>query len=134
VQLASAAPVPQPQTQSTVCSIIGPQTPIPRGYGRVVSFIDHGTAMALIQMTQRNAGGLIDPDYVDNQRVAVQVGNGMTRTVLVPKTMQVHIGDTIAWQEGYRNMNLPCNYVPSLITSDLGPQNTAQPTPPVPQQ
>jgi predicted aspartyl protease len=124
-QMASAAP--GPQTQSNVCKLAGPPAPQPMGSGRVVSFVDRTTALALIETTQRKNGGLIDPDYVDNQRVNVMLGNGTVRLVLSPKTMQVHIGDTVNWQEGYRNPNLRCNYVPALITSDLGAQATAPP-------
>lgn len=131
-QLASATP--QPQTQSDACHLVGSSTPMPIGVGRVVSFVDRAASLTLIQATQRRAGGLIDPDYIDNQRVDIVLGNGVVRLALVPKTMQVRIGDMVAAQEGYRNVNLPCNYVPSLITSDLGPQKPDQPQAQAPQQ
>jgi hypothetical protein len=35
--------------------------------------------------------------------------------------MTVHLGDRVTVQGGYRNINLPCNYIPNLITADLGP-------------
>jgi hypothetical protein len=35
-------------------------------------------------------------------------------------------------QTGYRNLNLPCNYIPNLITADIGPVQQAQSAPPPP--
>jgi hypothetical protein len=90
--------------------------------------------LALIQTTQRKIGGLIDPDYADNQRVNVGLDGGVVRLVLVPKTMQVHIADTINWQEGYRNAKLPCNYIPALITADLGSQGAVKSAPDAPRK
>ena len=108
------------------------------GVGRVVAFEDHATSLARIQLTQRQNGGLIDPDYIENLRVHVLLGNGDMRVLIVPRTMQVHAGDMITCQGGYRNLNLPCNYVPNLVTSDLGPARapgqSPSDQPPSPQQ
>jgi hypothetical protein len=42
------------------------------------------------------------------------------------------VGDRVTLQDTYRNMNLPCNYIPNLIVGDVGPQTNAAPatTPP----
>jgi hypothetical protein len=120
-------PIPAPATQSNVCPMVMPPSPIAFGNGVVMSFDDRAMSMARIQFTQAQTHGQIDPNYIDNQRVIVRLGSGELRVFLVPKTMQVHPGDRVTFQGIYRNMNLPCNYVPNLITADTGPapQNTA---------
>lgn len=143
-QLASAAPQTPPQSaaepatapQSNVCLLIsGPVAPHLMGMGRVIAFEDRPTSLARIQLTQRQSGGLIDPAYVDNLRVHVDLGNGRIRVLLVPKGMTVNIGDLITWQNAYRNLNLPCNYIPNLISTDMGPPRKPPPSqPPSPQQ
>jgi plastocyanin len=128
---ATAAPITSPApaaaTQGNVCLMVMPQSPTAFGNGVVMSFDDRAMSMARIQFTQAQTHGQIDPDYIDNQRVIVRLGSGELRVFLVPKTMQVHPGDRVTFQGIYRNMNLPCNYVPNLITADTGPtpQNAA---------
>lgn len=114
-------PIPAPATQSNVCPMVMPPSPITFGIGVVMSFDDRAMSMARIQFTQAQTHGQIDPNYIDNQRVIVRLGSGELRVFLVPKTMQVHPGDRVTFQGIYRNMNLPCNYVPNLITADAGP-------------
>lgn len=141
-QLASAAPQPTPSTAaepatadpSKVCLLNGPLAPHPQDVGRVVAFEDRAMALARIQLTQSISHGQIDPAYVDNQRVHIDLGNGHIRVVLVPRGMTVSMGDIVMVQSGYRNMSLPCNYVPNLITSDLGPQGNRPPPSQVPAQ
>src|SRR4051812_16203460 len=116
-----------PAPQSNVCLLVGPPAPNHFDAGKVVSFEDHATSLARIQLTQAHNGGQIDPDYVDNQRVTVELRSGQYVVFLVPKTMQVQVGDRVNVQGGYRNINLPCNYVPNLITADLGPAPAAAP-------
>jgi hypothetical protein len=111
-----AAPASQPQ----ICLLVMPPAPQVFGSGMVIGFENHATSMARIQMTQAHTGGLIDPGYIDNQRVTVKIGNGHYQIFLVPRTMQVQLGDRVTVQGGYRNINLPCNYVPNLVTADLG--------------
>jgi hypothetical protein len=110
-----------PAAPTNVCLIVMQPAPAHSGSGMVMGFEDRATSLARIQKTEANAGGKIDPDYVDNQRVTVRMGNGRYQVFLVPKSMQVHTGDRVTVQDGYRNLNLPCNYVPNLITADLGP-------------
>jgi hypothetical protein len=136
-QLASLQPAPQPvpqiapqvapQAQPNVCLLTMAPAPTGFGQGMVMSFEDHATSLARIKMTEARAGGQIDPDYVDNQRVTLHMGNGSYQVFLVPRTMHVNLGDRVMVQGGYRNINLPCNYVPNLITTDLGPPPQAAP-------
>ena len=123
----SPAPATAPATQSNVCLLVGPPAPTAFGQGTVISFEDRATSLARISRTEAQNGGKIDPDYIDNLRVTVRLTNGRYQVLLVPKTMTVHPGDRVMVQGGYRNINLPCNYVPNLITADLGsaPQNAA---------
>jgi hypothetical protein len=121
------SPIPAPATQSDVCRMVMPPLPVALGNGVVMAFEDRATSLARIQLTQAQNKGVIDPNYIDNQRVTVRMGDGQYHVFLVPKTLQVHPGDRVSFQSGYRNVNLPCNYVPNLITADRGPapQNTA---------
>lgn len=121
-----ASATPQPQSQSNACRLTYPPTIHLSGPARVVSIIDRDVALTLMQEQQQQSGGLIDPDYADNQRVDILLANGVVRLALVPRTMQVHMGDLVTAQENFRNVNLPCNYIPVLITSDMGPQPPAQ--------
>ena len=124
---AQVAPSAAPATQSNVCLMVMPTSPNAFGSGVVMSFEDHATSMARIQFTESHSGGKIDPAYVDNQRVLVRMNNGQNHVFLVPKTLQVQAGDRVVFQGSFRNINLPCNYVPNLITADTGPapQNAA---------
>lgn len=127
-------PTPAPATQSNVCLLVGSPSPTGFAQGTVMSFEDRATSLARIQRTEAQSGGKIDPDYIDNQRVAVRMMGGRYQVFLVPKTMTVHLGDRVTVQGGYRNINLPCNYIPNLITADLGPMpdkaaSAAAPTP-----
>ena len=117
---ADQAPAPA-AAGAQACALQSSPAPAALGAGAVESFIDRATAQALIERTQSQAGGKIDPDYVDNLRVAVRMDDGGRATVLVPKTMVVRIGDRVAVQSAYRSAQLPCNYIPNLVTADLGP-------------
>ena len=130
---AAAIPVPAivvPQTApasgAPVCGLRQSATaPVLIGLGTVTGFEDHALSMARIEMTEAQSGGKIDPDYIDNQRVIVQRPNGQNTVFILPKNLQVHIGDRVTLQNGYRNMALPCNYVPIQIASDIGPAPAA---------
>jgi hypothetical protein len=120
---ASAGPTPTAAApeQAQACALRTLPAPTSMGDGVVESFIDHATAQAMIERTQAQAGGKIDPDYVDNLRVAVRMDDGTRASVLIPKAMAVRVGDHVAVQSSYRNAQLPCNYIPNLVTADLGP-------------
>ncbi len=89
--------------------------------GSVVGFEPPAISLARIKTTEREWGGLIDPDYIDNPRVAVRLRDGAVQVFLEPKSIPVHVGDRVTVQNAFRNLNLPCDYVPPLITADLGP-------------
>jgi hypothetical protein len=118
---ATLAPQAQSDRSSNVCLLAGPTSPINVGAGVVMGFDDRTTALARIQMTEAQNHGKIDPDYIENLRAHVRLANGNVLVVLVPKTLTVQIGDRVTFQGGYHNLNLPCNYVPTLITADTGP-------------
>jgi hypothetical protein len=101
---------------SAACHISLPTSPAPLGGGTVVGFEDRATSLDRIKRTRVALHGEIDPAYADNQRVVVRLDNySVPRALLVPKNMQVHIGDRIQAQDTYRNAMLPCNYIPNLI-------------------
>jgi hypothetical protein len=116
---ASASQAPAAQS-SDVCLSGWPTLPGSGPGGVVMSFYDQATALNMIQVTQAQNHGKIDPDYVDNLRVQLRLPNGKPLVALVPKSMTVHVGDHVTFQGGYRVANLPCNYIPSLLTADLG--------------
>jgi hypothetical protein len=121
----AAATAAQPVDEAKACRIAQPGAPEHFGTGVVVGFENHDISLARIQVTQQQVGGAIDPAYIDNQRVALRMPNGRVVVFLQPRNLQVHIGDRVTVQSSYRNVNLPCNYVPQLITSDLGPARSA---------
>jgi hypothetical protein len=127
-QQLSLASAPQPPAQAVsqstapVCNMTR-QDATPRliGLGTIVGFEDHAMSLARIRVTEANVRGLIDPDYIENQRVIVRSGSGQEGVFIVPKGMSVQIGDRVILQDGYRNFALPCNYIPVQIASDIGP-------------
>jgi len=126
--LPGSLPAPQPQVASaapqteTVCNLRQPATaPQLVGIGTITGVEDRAEALARIQVSEANSGGKIDPAYIDNTRVFVRREDGRTAVFIVPKGMQVAIGDRVTLQNGYRNMALPCNYVPVMIATDIGP-------------
>jgi hypothetical protein len=128
LSLASAPQAsPQAASQSTASVCNMQQRDIaPRliGLGTIIGFEDHALSLARIQLTEANVGGMIDPNYVENQRVTVRRNNGQEGVFIVPKGMSVQVGDRVILQNGYRNTALPCSYVPVQIASDIGPPPT----------
>jgi hypothetical protein len=85
--------------------------------GRVVRFLSAQEALDLVQVSQQLANGTLDPDYLTQQRVALDGG----ATVLVPHSMTVRLGDTVEFAGGHRATHLPCHYVPNLISRVIAP-------------
>jgi hypothetical protein len=112
----AAARVPAP-----VCRMTMPDAPLNHSRGVVIGFEDHATSLARIPRSEASAGGRIDPAYIDNLRVRVRFDSGQVVVLILPKTLTVRAGDRVTAQSGYRNAALPCNYIPNLITADLGP-------------
>jgi hypothetical protein len=107
---------PTVELAATECRM---RTSDPRGHpqsGEIVGFLTVPQALATIQRTQRNMGGLIDPEYVSNIRVLVRVdGRRQVVGVLVPGNMTVKLGEHVMYMTAHRNAALPCNYIPNLI-------------------
>ncbi len=119
---------------SEACLLVQAPSPVFFGSGTVVSLEDRALALKHTRESEARKGGLIDPAYLANQRVVVRLPNGRYDVFVVPRNMQVSPGDRVTLQGGYRNVNLPCNYVPNLVTSDVGPSSDlpSAPTPGAP--
>jgi hypothetical protein len=131
----AALPAPQaaPAAQPGACVLAARTAPAAMGSGTVVSFEDRVTSLARIPRAEADIGGHIDPSFIDNQRVVVRMSDGLAEIFLTPRTMPVNLGDRVTIQGIYRNAQLPCNYVPPLITADMGPapvSETVTPTKP----
>jgi hypothetical protein len=115
--------------QPDVCRLTLPTVPGPPYRGTVTSFVDPATSMAQIKMIEAQAGGRIDPAYIDRQRIRARADNGSSYFFFVPPTLEVHVGDRVILQGWYRNENLPCNYVPNYVISNLGPADDTRKAP-----
>jgi hypothetical protein len=94
----------------------------PAQQGEVVGILTPEQADNLLQRTQTQLGMTINPDYLPNVRSLVHLDGGMqgSRYVyLVPQGMNVRIGDRVEVIGGRIDPNLPCHYIPNLITRDL---------------
>jgi hypothetical protein len=120
-QVASVDPQALPSPDTQACTLRAPPAPRARGAGTVRAVESRAVSQARIPLTQQQLGGKIDPDYVDNQRVLVRMDNGRAISLLAPKALAVRIGDRVTAQGLYRNAALACNYIPNIITADLGP-------------
>lgn len=90
--------------------------------GQVVGFLSTDQANTALQRTQANLGMEISPDYIGNVRSLVHVdgaAQGARTIYLVPKGTSVHIGDRVELIGGHVDPNLPCHYIPNLITRGL---------------
>jgi hypothetical protein len=99
------------------CHLSLSSAPARLGGGTVLGFEDRAASLVRMRQTQAILHGEIDPAYIYNQRIIVQLDNGQTRALILPEEMQVHAGDRVQAQETYRSPALPCNYVPNLIVS-----------------
>jgi hypothetical protein len=134
-QFANAAPLAQPQgvPQPASCAVNSRSLVMPFGQGVVTGIEDPLVSSRRIHGIEVATGGNIDPNYATTLRVVVQPsGGGQSFTPALPPGLVVHVGDRVIVTSGYRNMNLPCNYVPPHVTSDLGPAAPASGTPPTP--
>jgi hypothetical protein len=88
------------------------------GHGQVVGFLSTDQAARLMQETQRNSRLAINPDYIANTRALVHIDQsleGSRYVYLVPKDMNVRIGDRVDVVGGHLDPSLPCHYIPNLI-------------------
>jgi len=117
----AAEPQAAPLPQQTVCLLVAPPAPTRFSRGTVMAFEDRATSLARTKRNEAELGGKIDPDFIDNQRVNVRLSSGSYHIFIVPRTMAVRLGDAVAVQSLYKNVNRACEYIPPLVTSDLGP-------------
>jgi len=94
----------------------------PAQQGQVVGILTPEQADNLLQRTQTQLGMAINPDYLPNVRSLVHLDGavqGSWYVYLVPQGMNVRIGDRVEVIGGRIDPNLPCHYIPNLITRDL---------------
>lgn len=124
---AEAAPQTQAAPQAPVCALHQARGPAPMGQGTIIGLQDASLAHDDIPRREARQGGAIDPHYLDDQRAMVRQDDGRVQAFDVPKGMPVHVGDRVSLQNSYQNVELPCSYVPILITADSGPAAQAAP-------
>ncbi len=130
---ASSAPQTDAPGSQTAQDIASPQTcrlrlpglPTQSASGTVLAVIPQSEVLASIPDTELVQGGKLDPAFKDTPRVKVRLDNGGYGNIAVPEYLQVHIGDQVTLHSGYRNMKLPCNYVPATITADKSAPTTS---------
>jgi hypothetical protein len=86
------------------------------GEGVVVSFLEAQDATATLARTEAQVGGSIDPKYVANRRAVIRMPNNAQTTVVVPAEVTLAAGDRVVFQSSHRSRDLPCSYVPNLVT------------------
>ena len=95
----------------------GPSAPFG---GQIVGFLSRPQALKLLDRTQREVNGKIDPAYVNNLRAVIHLDGkpaGARVVVLVPQNMVVHYGEHVEALGGRPSRTLACHYVPNLIVS-----------------
>ena len=88
--------------------------------GQVVGFLSRGQALELLDRSEREVNGRIDPAYLDNLRAIIHLDGrppGARVVVLVPDNMMVHFGEHVEAVGGRASPTLACHYVPNLIVS-----------------
>lgn len=95
------------------------------GGGVVIGYQGTLAAQRRLSANERNLGGSINPAFANTPRAIVQPDTSMPGTerqiVVVPPGITVGIGDHITFNRIHRDANMPCGFVPPLITSDSGP-------------
>jgi hypothetical protein len=97
------------------------------GTGKVVGFVPHEQALAVLHGTEERLHAKVSPNYLHNVRVVVEPYH---YSIGVPDSITVNIGDRVDWNGRYTDETMPCNWVPPLIsrvintgTVDGGPGN-----------
>jgi hypothetical protein len=78
--------------------------------------------MNAMQMNQSRYDMRINPNYIRNVRVAVQVGNAQERPLLLallPPGMSAQVGDHVEFLTGHPDQSMPCHYIPNLVSRVL---------------
>lgn len=125
---APVAPQTAAEPAAPVCSMVPLDTgPRLEGLAIVMGFEDHASSLLRIQRSEALLRAKIDPDFIENQRVFIRgTRTGRNGVFILPKGMEVKIGDRVMLQSNYRNAALPCNWIPGLIAYDIGPPPPAE--------
>ena len=103
------------------CALGEPAAPRPRGLGTVLSIQDAAVARADIPRREARRGGVIDPRYLNDQRVVVRQDNGTIDIYDVPADVTAHVGDRVKLQGSYRSTASTCSYIPILAIPNDAP-------------
>ena len=134
----AAIPAPAPirhaaaSQAAAACGLTMPGVAHAQSPGTVAAFINPTESAVLLQQTEQQRGARIDPAYRNDPRVILRGDNGQLGRFTVPPGVHVALGDRVMVQSPFRNTALPCNFVPALITADLGPAPKAAAPPPAP--
>lgn len=101
------------------CPIRMAHKPTPAGVGTVTKLLTQAEAMALITQTEARVGAPVDGAYINNVRAILRMDDGREKTVLVPYSMKVDVGDRLSFQSSYVSSPQICSYVPTLATSKI---------------
>jgi hypothetical protein len=114
----AASPAAQ---EGATCNMLVPSVPGALGLGTVMVILTPDMSRANIDGAQASAHGSIDPAYTNRVAVGVRLDSGLSQVGRLPPGLVAHVGDRVSMQTWYKNTALPCNYVPNLVTADLGP-------------
>jgi hypothetical protein len=99
--------------------------PHPAGEGVVTKLLSQNEAMALLSQTQAAVGRPIDGAYVNNIRAVIRADDGTLKTIIIPYSMTVSIGDQVSFQSPYLSPRPLCSYVPNLAVRKTSPVDNA---------
>ena len=122
-----------PAANPNICLIVMRPDPIPRGSGTVFGFLTPQQIHTRIAIDEARLAGTINPAYRDRPRALIRVDGDPDPNhywaSVVPAGMQVNLGDHVYYQTAYRDLSLPCGYIPTIITKDEGRLQQAVPPP-----
>lgn len=93
-------------------------TPRPAVGGQIEGFLPQAEAMAMIPRSEEAANGRIDPAYIHNLRALFHPDGAPPNVrvpVLVPKGMNVYVGEHVEMVGGHASPKLACHYIPNLV-------------------
>ena len=109
------------RSQDMNCNGHGPMLmpSAPQDFGAtVIGPVSQNEAMAVIQNGQRHANGLLDPEYLYIQRVALHpdvAQPGSNTLAVIPSGLGVTIGQHVVYRTGYADPDRACHYFPNMI-------------------
>jgi hypothetical protein len=85
----------------------------------VIQFVSKAEAQKQMSHKEATTGELVDPAYINNQRVTVEwrvaPGAFQRMLVIVPAGMTVHVGQEVSVVPSHGDPNNLCLYIPNLI-------------------